>query len=75
MVVNSTLPYPEGRAAAEILKVGSDLRKEANTSGHKRTAQASGMKDIVSGTALAGFISLCANGFHETPWPFWRRCE
>ncbi|MCI1821411.1 OPT family oligopeptide transporter [Megasphaera sueciensis] len=64
MVVNSTLPYPEGRAAAEILKVGSDLRKEENTPGHKRTAQASGMKDIVSGTALAGFISLCANGFH-----------
>ena len=28
MVVNSDLPYPEGRAAAEILKVGSQMRKD-----------------------------------------------
>ena len=28
MVVHSDLPYPEGRAAAEILKVGSEIRKE-----------------------------------------------
>ena len=28
MVVNSDLPYPEGRAAAEILKVGSEIRRE-----------------------------------------------
>ena len=55
MVVNSDLPYPEGRAAAEILKVGSHSG-ETSKSG-------SGMTDIVSGGAVAGIISLCANGF------------
>ena len=55
MVVNSDLPYPEGRAAAEILKVGSNSG-ETSKSG-------SGMTDIVSGGAVAGIISLCANGF------------
>ena len=55
MVVNSDLPYPEGRAAAEILKVGSNSG-ETSKSG-------SGMTDIVSGGAVAGLISLCANGF------------
>lgn len=55
MVVNSDLPYPEGRAAAEILKVGSHSGDVAQSG--------SGMKDIVSGSAVAGIISLCANGF------------
>jgi putative OPT family oligopeptide transporter len=55
MIVNSDLPYPEGLAAAEILKVGSDSSD---------TNQASGMKDILSGGILAAFISLCTNGFH-----------
>jgi len=55
MIVNSDLPYPEGLAAAEILKVGSDSSD---------TKQASGMKDILSGGILAAFISLCTNGFH-----------
>lgn len=56
MVVNSDLPYPEGRAAAEILKVGSHNVGAAPQSN-------SGMKDIVSGGFIAGLISLCANGF------------
>lgn len=72
MVVNSDLPYPEGRAAAEILKVGSDIRKsEANgTTGAKKET---GMKDIVGGTALAGIVSLCANGFHilSSEFSYW----
>ena len=55
MVVNSDLPYPEGRAAAEILKVGSHSGETSKS--------ASGMTDIVSGGAVAGLISLCANGF------------
>lgn len=63
MVVNSDLPYPEGRAAAEILKVGSGIRqaKEASADTAKKET---GMKDILGGTALASFVSLCANGFH-----------
>lgn len=56
MVVNSDLPYPEGRAAAEILKVGSH-------NGGQGPQSSSGMGDIVSGGLVAGLISLCANGF------------
>lgn len=60
MVVNSDLPYPEGRAAAEILKVGSHNGDDTNAA----TAGGKGMKEIVSGGVLAGIISLAANGFH-----------
>ena len=52
MVVNSDLPYPEGRAAAEILKVGSDIR-QAEAAHEDTSKKETGMKDIVSGTALA----------------------
>ena len=58
MVVNSDLPYPEGRAAAEILKVGSQNH------GDSAKQSASGMKEIVSGGIFAGIISLFTNGFH-----------
>ncbi len=56
MVVNSDLTYPEGRAAAEILKVGS----REDTAGIKSS---SGMRDIVTGGFVAGIVSLCTNGF------------
>lgn len=56
MVVNSDLTYPEGRAAAEILKVGS----REDTAGVKSS---SGMRDIVGGGFVAGIVSLCTNGF------------
>ena len=56
MVVNSDLTYPEGRAAAEILKVGS----REDTAGIKSS---SGMRDIVAGGFVAGIVSLCTNGF------------
>ena len=56
MVVNSDLTYPEGRAAAEILKVGS----REDTAGVKSS---SGMRDIVAGSFVAGIVSLCTNGF------------
>lgn len=63
MVVTSNLPYPEGRAAAEILKVGSEIRHEKELH-HDTSKKSSGMKDIVGGTVLAGFFSLCSQGFH-----------
>lgn len=55
MIVNSDLPYPEGIAAAEILKVGSGDSDGTN--------QDSGAKDIFRGGLLAAFIALCSNGF------------
>ncbi|WP_371380149.1 OPT family oligopeptide transporter [Sporomusa aerivorans] len=55
MIVNSDLPYPEGLAAAEILKVGS---------GDAAGAKDNGIKDIMSGGIVAAIIALCADGFH-----------
>ena len=57
MVVHSDLPYPEGVAAAEILKVGSG---DAAADG-KSTA--GGLKEILSGSFVAGIIALFTNGF------------
>ena len=56
MVVHSTLMYPEGVAAAEILKVGSNTGANAKHN--------SGVKEIMSGSFLGGIIALCTNGFH-----------
>lgn len=53
MIVNSDLPYPEGLAAAEILKVGSGSTEET---------KGNGMKDIMAGGILSAIIGLCANG-------------
>lgn len=54
MMVKSDLPYPEGVAAAEILKVGS----------HSETAggEGSGIREIVAGGLLAGLFGLLSNG-------------
>ena len=55
MVVHSDLAYPEGVAAAEILKVGSkDKSKDTNT----------GLYEILSGSAVAGFVAFLTNGLH-----------
>ena len=53
MVVHSDLAYPEGVAAAEILKVGSS----SNSKG-------SGLKEILSGSVVAGIVALLSSGFH-----------
>ena len=54
MIVNSDLPYPEGLAAAEILKVGS---------GGADGVKENGVKDIMAGGSLAAIVCLCTNGF------------
>lgn len=54
MIVNSDLPYPEGLAAAEILKVGS-----GNAAGTKEN----GAKDILAGGFVSAIISFCTSGF------------
>lgn len=62
MVVKSDLPYPEGVAAAEILKVGSggEDGKEEKTSG------GSGIREIASGGILAGLFTFASNGLRVT---------
>ena len=54
MVVHSDLPYPEGMAAAEILKVGS------HTAAGKK---GSGLGEIMAGGFVAGLASLFTDGF------------
>ena len=55
MVVKSDLPYPEGVAAAEILKVGSHEEGQDEKGG-------SGIKELATGGALAGVVSFCTGG-------------
>ena len=55
MVVKSELPYPEGVAAAEILKVGGHEEGDDRQGG-------SGIKELAAGGTLAGFMSFCAGG-------------
>mgnify|MGYP000996124528 FL=1 len=54
MVVHSDLAYPEGVAAAEILKVGSRTRADGKSE--------SGIKEILSGSVAAGIIAFLTNG-------------
>ena len=51
MVVHSDLPYPEGRAAAEILKVGASEN------------QSGGVRTLLTGGGIAGLVALCTSGF------------
>ena len=55
MVVHSDLAYPEGVAAAEILKV--------NKHGEGAKNEGTGLKEILSGSFVAGVIALCTSGF------------
>ena len=53
MVVHSDLPYPEGVAAAEILKVGSSEDKSAG-----------GLKEIATGGIFASIVSFLTSGLY-----------
>ncbi len=50
MVVKSDLPYPEGVAAAEILKAGDDHSAD------------SGIKEIATGGVIAAIVGFATNG-------------
>ncbi len=58
MVVKSSLPYPEGVAAAEILKVGSGEHEDAE----QGQSGDSGVREILSGGLLAGLMSFLSGG-------------
>ena len=59
MVVKSDLPYPEGVAAAEILKTGDTAEGNSKDLGG---SPREGMKLIASGSAMAAFFSFCSSG-------------
>ncbi|MDR2162134.1 MAG: oligopeptide transporter, OPT family [Desulfovibrio sp.] len=56
MVVNSSLPYPEGVAAAEILIAGHQDDAGEGSEG--------GAKDILFGGILSSIFCFCATGLH-----------
>lgn len=58
LVVNSDLPYPEGLAAAEILKAGDHNQP---TEEGAETPQ-SGVKQILTGSIISGIFSFLAAG-------------
>ena len=64
MVVQSDLPYPEGVAAAEILRVGSAEREPdaAEDAGRPPARTATGMGDIVAGGLASAVVSFAASG-------------
>ncbi|BCD85355.1 oligopeptide transporter, OPT family protein [Pseudomonas solani] len=63
MVVQSELPYPEGVAAAEILRVGSDNEAETDGKPATRDKNEPGLRDILGGGLVAAAFSLCSSGF------------
>ena len=54
MVVHSDLPYPEGVAAAEILKAGNQQEEDKEGS--------NGVQDILAGGVIASVVSFATNG-------------
>ena len=57
MVVESDLPYPEGVAAAEILKVGSPGEGVEPVPGEP------GLKDVVAGSVISAAFAVVSSGF------------
>lgn len=59
MVVNSDLPYPEGVAAAEILRTGE---QDTAADTPAQSDASTGAKDIVIGGALSGTVAFLTGG-------------
>lgn len=59
MVVNSDLPYPEGVAAAEILRAGE---QDTAADTPAQSDASTGAKDIVIGGALSGTVAFLTGG-------------
>ena len=55
LVTNSDLPYPEGVAAAEVLKVGSAARGEGKTD---PTESREGLTAVIFGTLASGGLAI-----------------
>lgn len=63
MVVQSDLPYPEGVAAAEILRVGSAEVELDGAAGKAGTKAETGIVDIMAGGFTAAAVTLFSSGF------------
>ncbi|MGB7195021.1 OPT family oligopeptide transporter [Collimonas pratensis] len=63
MVVQSDLPYPEGVAAAEILRVGSADAEAVGADGKPGAKAETGIVDIMAGGLVAAVVTLASSGF------------
>ena len=74
LVTNSNLPYPEGVAAAEVLKVGSGVDHGAGAEGSAVETGSTGLKTMVAGSAVSAIFPLVigAKVFSEGFNRFWR---
>jgi len=63
MVVQSDLPYPEGVAAAEILRVGSAEVELDSATGKAAAKAETGIVDIMAGGFTAAAVTLFSSGF------------
>jgi putative OPT family oligopeptide transporter len=59
LVTNSDLPYPEGVAAAEVLKVGAGTRGDAEVAGQPGEAK-EGLRAVILGTIASGGLAIMA---------------
>jgi len=63
MVVQSDLPYPEGVAAAEILRVGSGHSADGTQAANgDAVPAATGMRDLAAGGIVAAIVAFATSG-------------
>nr|WP_311527609.1 oligopeptide transporter, OPT family [uncultured Ralstonia sp.] len=62
MVVQSDLPYPEGVAAAEILRVGSGQSADGADADDNALPAATGMHDLAAGGIVAAVVAFATSG-------------
>ena len=62
MVVQSDLPYPEGVAAAEILRVGSGQSADGVDADDNAVPAATGMRDLAAGGIVAAIVAFATSG-------------
>lgn len=62
MVVQSDLPYPEGVAAAEILRVGSGHSADGADTDDDAVPAATGMRDLAAGGIVAAIVAFATSG-------------
>lgn len=62
MVVQSDLPYPEGVAAAEVLRVGDAQRHKGEDAAAGDAPRSSGLRELGWGTGLAALFGFLSGG-------------
>lgn len=62
MVVETDLPYPEGVAAAEILRVGSGHAADGSVPGDDAVSASTGLRDIATGGVVAAAVAFATSG-------------